>query len=178
MKKVLVFLVTFIIILSFSACSLSDDSNSQSEPERVDSTTDLVSVFEGIGLTESEAELTAWIFEFIGITEISEPEAGIGTGIDELQSYKACAFGYKNVTTMFTFDQRRLCYVSFSFPDSENELTVSVDGKVKTKSSITTKTVDMYDKLDDITGEYDSDKNGYLASLDWEKRKIFSFSLN
>jgi len=80
-----------------------------------------------------------------------------------LQSYKAYAFGYKNVTTNFTFDKRRLCYIDFSFPDEDSKIYNTIG------------TVVMYDMLDDTTGKYDETREGYIAKLNWQDHTITDY---
>jgi len=176
MKKMLsIVMVVACLILSFCGCSSHDDSNKDSDIDDFYSIVDFTTAFESIGLNKEEIDNVSRVFNNIGITQISKPQEALGTGIDELQSYKAYAFGYKNVTTTFTFDKRRLCYIDFSFPDEGSKTYISITGKIKSKSYDTIGNVVMYDMLDDTTGEYDETRQGYIAKLNWQEHTITDY---
>lgn len=158
-----------------STVNASDNMISVTENNAQLSESNLISQFQSLGLTADEATQVARIFTNVGITQIDEIKPRLGTGIDDLQSYLGLCYGYKNVSTVFTFDKRRLCYIDFTFPDSDEKLYISLTGKVKVKSESSSKTVVMYDMLDDETGEFDSSRSGYVAKLDWESKKIANY---
>ena len=175
MRKFLTIILSACLMISFCGCSSQNDSNTTSDNQEFYSVVDFATAFESIGLTKEESNTVSQVFNNIGITQISEPQAALGTGNDELQSFKAYAFGYKNVTTTFTFDKRRLCYVDFSFPDEGTKAYISITGKIKSKSYNSIGTVVMYDMLDDSTGEYDATRKCYIAKLNWEEHTITDY---
>ena len=132
--------------------------------------------FEDIGLTSEEAKEYAGIFEKLGIKEISNIEALIGTGIDNLQSFRCQLYDYQSLQVNFTVDKRVLCYVEIAgLPSTKTEFYISMFGNLKTKQVQTTTTVTMYDKWDD-NGEIDNSKNPFLAVLDYENQSISDYT--
>lgn len=137
----------------------------------------MVAQFQQLGFTEAEAKDLKSKFETVGITQISNIQTSIGSGIDDLQSYVCNIFNYKNsLSLQFTIENRQLCYISLNGIPTEkvSHLYINVFGNVKTKVVNSTKSAVLYDLWDE-DGEIIKNGVGYKAVFDYENSKITAY---
>lgn len=136
--------------------------------------------FKNLGFTDVESEKMQEIFTTVGITEISNIQSALGSGIDNLQSFKCDIYDYHankgGISVRFTVDKRQLCFISLDgIPTTKTDYAyINIFGNVKFKTSNGTQSVTLYDKWDE-NGEIDNNAVGYIAVFDYNNKKITKY---
>lgn len=149
------------------------------ETEAVEEKT-MLEQFVEIGLTEEEATEVQEIFTTVGITKISNIQEAVGTGIDNLQSFKCDIYDYHadkgGISIHFTVDKRQLCFISLDgIPTKEVDYAyINIFGNVKFKTSNGKRSVTLYDVWDE-NGEIIPDAVGYKAVFNYENKTITNY---
>ena len=175
MKKLLSLLLMIGLIFTASACVNEKQEQKAPAPEIT-----MEAQFQQLGFTEAEAKDIKKKFETVGITQISNIQASIGSGIDDLQSFKCDIFDYHaskgGLSVHFTFENRQLCYISLDGIPTEkvSHFYINVFGNVKTKVVNSTKSAVLYDLWDE-EGEIIKNGVGYKAIFDYENKKITAY---
>ena len=190
MKKLVALLLALVMLLSLAACGVvtvsdDDDENTTTESEtkndgkKVESNP-MEAQFKALGFTSDEAAKMKEIFTTVGIAEINTIQAGIGSGIDNLQSFTCNIYDSSadkgGLSVLFTIEKRQLCFISLNgIPTTNVDYAyINIFGNVKFKTSNGKKSVTLYDIWNE-NGEIIPDEIGYKAVLDWGNKKITSY---
>lgn len=172
MKKLIMLVIALSLLLV--GCGAAPEKKQEQEPAKVE----MSEQFVALGFAEEEAQTMKEIFTTVGITEISNIEEGVGSGIDKLQSYKCNIFDYQSSLSLhFTIDKRQLCFISLDgIPTTKTDYAyINIFGNVKFKTSNSTKSVTLYDVWDE-NGEIIPDAVGYKAVFNYEEKKIENYN--
>lgn len=150
---------------------LEEKVKTKNESTTISKRTNIINQLVDLGFSKKEAEKYTDIFKKVGVDEIYDIHPLLGTGIDDLQNFQGTMFGEKNLFFSFTVENRKLACIYIIIPSHENEAYISSTGKLKIKTTPSTKEVTLYDKWDD-DGNYIEDKNGYIAILDYKNKTI------
>ena len=149
-----------------------DDTKTESNP--------MEAQFKALGFTSDEAAKMEEIFATVGIAEINTIQAGIGSGIDNLQSFTCNIYDSSadkgGLSVLFTIEKRQLCFIALNgIPTTKVDYAyINIFGNVKFKTSNGKKSVTLYDIWDE-NGEIIPGAIGYKAVLDWGNKKITEY---
>lgn len=158
MKKFLAIVSLCCMIVLLMVSCASNDANDTNSTD-----TNWKTVFREKGFDETEIAKYEEIFNKVGITDYHDVTI-IENGIMHIVRGKI--FDSDNLQLNVTLENREIiCITLAGIPATKTEAYINWRGKIKFKTSGSTKSVDLY---------YDTE-GGYLAKLDWENRLITDF---
>lgn len=163
MKKLIVFLLCFMVVLTaivmIVAVSSNDSSDTINSSDVNTVSNDWKTTFIDNGFTNDEIDDYNEILNNVGITDFHDVELHEN---GRMHTIKGKIFDSDECFLHITLEERKIICIWLSMPDLEYNPYLNWRGKVKFRYEQSWKSVDLY---------YDID-GGYINKLDWENKMI------